>query len=114
MVIEDLKNAFWGAVVDCLVQFHGLSAGEANTRASALRSDLELALGTKFEPGLIYHDEPFYIASRLAGNELNLEAHWEDYRAILARRYGPVEAEMATSGGFASQISTSDRAQGGW
>lgn len=90
MVMELLKNAFWEAVIDCLVRFHGLSGADARARAFRLRSDIEAALGTRFEPGLIYHDEPFYIASRLAGQELDLEPRRAEYDEILTRRLGHV------------------------
>lgn len=37
MVIEELKDAFWEAVVDCLVQFHDFSRTDARAQASDLR-----------------------------------------------------------------------------
>jgi hypothetical protein len=109
MVIELLKDAFWEAVVDCLVRFHGLSGAEAKARALRFRSDIEFTLGNRFEPGLIYHDEPFYIASRLSGRELDLERHRVEYNEILTRRLGAVPDVTATVPG-----STSGVAPGEW
>jgi hypothetical protein len=108
MVIELLKDAFWEAVIDCLVRFHGLSGTEARARACRFRADIELALGTGFEPGLIYHDEPFYIASRLAGHELDLEPHRVEYSAILTRRLGAPDIAAMVPG------STPGMARGEW
>ena len=90
MVMEQLKDAFWEAVTDCLVQFHGFSRTDARARARDRRTDLERVLGNRFEPGIIYHDEPFYIAERLAGRELDVQRHRLEYDAILARRHEDV------------------------
>lgn len=86
--MEQLKDAFWEAVVDCLEHFHGLSRVDAQARASDLRTRLERLLGDRFEPGIVYHDEPFYIAARLAGRELDLLRHQAEYDEIRARRLG--------------------------
>ncbi|HEX5872368.1 MAG TPA: hypothetical protein VFY65_18190 [Longimicrobium sp.] len=90
MVTEELKNAFWDAVSDCLVRFHGFTRAEANARTFARHSEVGSEPGRAFEPELIYHDEPFYIASRLAGHDLDLEPHLVAYHAILTRRLGHV------------------------
>jgi hypothetical protein len=110
MGIEQLKNAFWDAVVHCLVRFHHVSCTEARARAFDLRSRAERALGSAFEPGLIYHDEPFYVASRLAGRELDLQLHRAEYDAILAQRLGTIhDVTAAASGRPAPGL-----AEGGW
>lgn len=108
VLTEQLKNAFWEAVIDCLVQFHGLSSSDARARALRLRSKIEFALGTRFEPGLIYHDEPFYIASRLVGRELDLEPLRAQYDTILTRRLGSM-AEPGTAAPVSNRL-----AEGGW
>lgn len=97
MVIEQLKDAFWEAVIDCLVQFHGLSSIEARARARCRRMELERVLGNRFEPGIIYHDEPFYVAERLAGRALDLQRYRVEYDAILTRRLGSM-AELGAAG----------------
>ena len=109
MVMEQLKDAFWEAVVDCLVQFHGFSRMDARAQAFNLRSRLERVLGNRFEPGVIYHDEPFYIAARLAGREIDLRRHWPEYDAIRSRRLGRM-----TESGDAGANSTSGLGLGGW
>lgn len=108
MGIEELKDAFWEAVIDCLVQFHDFSRTDARARASDFRSWNERVLGDRFEPGIVYHDEPFYIAGRLAGRELDLQRHHLEYDAILTRRLGSMELEGARP------VSTSRPGQGGW
>ena len=113
MVTDQLKNAFWEAVTDSLEQFHGLSCIEAKARVFDLRSDIEGAPRSRFEPDLIYHDEPFHIASRLAGRELDLEPYLPAYRAILARRLGHLEAGVPDVGVPASPAAPR-LAQGGW
>lgn len=87
MAMEELKNAFWLAVTDSLVQFHGFSFIDAKARAFELRSKIENVLFLGCMPDLIYHDEPFYIASSLAGHELELQQHMAEYQAILERRF---------------------------
>ena len=106
--IERLKNAFWEAIIDCLVQFHGFSRTDARARARDRRAGLERVLGNRFEPGIIYHDEPFYIAERLAGHELDLRRHRLEYDAILARRLGSMELD------FAEPASTIRPGRDGW
>ena len=95
MVMEQLKDAFWEAVTDCLVQFHGFFRTDARARARDRRAGFERVLGNRFEPGIIYHDEPFYISERLAGRELDLQRHRLEYDAILARRLGSMELDFA-------------------
>ena len=109
MVMEQLKDAFWEAVVDCLVQFHGFSTGEARARARCRRAEFERVLGDRFEPGIIYHDEPFYVAERLAGRDLDLRSHCSEYDAILTRRLGSVSGIDV-----AGPISTSSLGRYGW
>lgn len=113
MVNEQLKNAFWEAVIDSLEQFHGFSRTEAKARAFDLRSDIERAPNSRFEPDLIYHDEPFYIASRLAGHELDFETYLPAYRAILTRRLGHLDAEVPNVSVSASPAAALRLAQGG-
>ena len=68
----------FGAVVDCLEQFHGESKpdgadpgeGPGGVGSSALRQGID--------NDLIYHAEPFDVACKLAGVELDT-----DYIAVL-------------------------------
>jgi hypothetical protein len=109
-----LKDAFWEAVTDSLEAFHGFSHMRATARVLHLRSELEGGPQSRFEPDLIYHDEPFYIASRLAGREVNLEPHLPAYRAILARRFGHLEAGDPLVSVSASHAAAPRLGQGGW
>lgn len=92
MAMEQLKNGFWQAVVDCLEQFHGFSCTEARARTFDLRSAIEGGPQSGFEPDLIYHNEPFHLACDLASHELDLTLHMANYQRILARRFDRIGA----------------------
>lgn len=94
MVMEQLKNAWWEAVIDSMEAFHGVPRSEAKVRAFDLRSDIEALPDPSFEPDIIYHDEPFYVASRLAGRELDVGEHRPAYRRILERRFGHLDGTL--------------------
>jgi hypothetical protein len=78
------RDAFWGAVVDCLEQFHGKSKPDAQALANDLRARVE-----RPPPGidgdLIYHAEPFDVACNLAGVELDPDSYRRPYELILRR-----------------------------
>jgi hypothetical protein len=95
MVIDQLKNAFWEAVVDCLEQFHAVPRIEAKARVFDLRSDIESGPYRTFEPDIIYHDEPLYVAARLAGCHPEFTENLPAYRAIRERRFGHIGDQVA-------------------
>ena len=80
-----IKNAFWGAVEDCLVEIHGLQRAEAHQKREDLRQRIESP-----QPGLssvlIYHAEPFYVACDLVEKELE-PSQYPLYEAILERHH---------------------------
>lgn len=88
--MDQLKNAFWEAVVDCLEQFHAVPRMKAKAMAFDLRSDIEAAPSRMFEPDIIYHDEPLYVAARLAGCHPEFTENLPAYRAIRERRFGHI------------------------
>lgn len=94
-MIDQLKNAFWQAVVDCLEQFHGVPRVQAKARVFDLRSDIEAGPYHTFEPDIIYHDEPLYVAARLAGCHTEFTRNLPAYRAIRERRFGHIGREGA-------------------
>ncbi len=79
------RDAFWGAVVDCLEQFHGKSKPDAEALASDLRRRIEHP-PPGIDNDLIYHAEPFDVACKLAGVELDADSHRRTYERILRRR----------------------------
>ncbi|HEV3049180.1 MAG TPA: hypothetical protein VGX50_02685 [Longimicrobium sp.] len=95
MVMDQLKNAFWQTVVDCLEQFHAVPRIEAKVRVFDLRSDIEGGPYHSFEPDIIYHDEPLYVAARLAGCHPEFTENLPAYRAIRERRFGQIGSEGA-------------------
>jgi hypothetical protein len=84
-----LRDAFWQAVEECLVEFHQKTPRNALLEAAQLRREVETT-----PPGLngdlIYHAEPFYVACDLAGlHDLSeqgrlLAANRQKYDSILS------------------------------
>lgn len=87
-VMGQLKDGFWEAVADCLVEFHGMPRAEAAPKARELRALLDWGPASPSYPDIIYHDEPFYIANRAMQRELQIDDFHEAYYHILARRVG--------------------------
>jgi hypothetical protein len=61
-----MRDAFWQAVEDCLVEFHSKSPRDATYEAAKLRRDLENS-PPDIDGDIIYHSEPFYVACDIAG-----------------------------------------------
>ncbi len=89
---KTLILGFWDAVVECLVQFHGIDHGQAYLLTLDLRRRLAVRGARLEEVDLFYHEEPFKIACTLANHELDIDKHWGQYEAILDRAYGPATA----------------------
>ncbi len=84
MNTADADAKYWCVVEECLVQLHGLSREDAETRWQDYRRRLE----ENPLPGLadsVYHDEPLYVANDLAGRDLDDRAVDATYRAIQER-----------------------------
>ena len=79
-----VKDGFWGAVVDCLVEFHQMARDEAVSRAGKLRDKLDHP-----PPGLMddlyLNGEPFFVACDIAGTKLDLDSRYAQYESILQR-----------------------------
>lgn len=96
MDAEPLKHAFWATVTDCLEAFHGFGRDEALLTVARYRESVENPPLDQLPPAgydadLIFHEEPFYLASDLAGRELDLARNREAYERIVTARYGPAE-----------------------
>jgi hypothetical protein len=73
---------FWSAVERCLTEFHHTEPTKAHQTVKSFR--LRLEQGSK-DPSLIYHSEPFNVASSLAASPLRLEGPLIDrYNEILS------------------------------
>jgi len=85
---RELKNAFWKVVEECLVAFHDFSKEGARARSLEYRAEIESPLEALVEKygnrsDVFYHDEPFNIACRIAGHDLDLESLYWTYRKII-------------------------------
>jgi len=78
------RDAFWGAVVDCLEQFHGRTKVEARALAKDLRARIERP-SPGIDGDLIYHAEPFDVACNLNQRQLDLDSYRLPYELILRR-----------------------------
>jgi hypothetical protein len=78
---------FWRAVHDCLVQFHHLASAQAQRRVREFRLRLQSA-PEDIDGDLIFHEEPFALACRLAGREQPFPSGKEAplYQEILQQR----------------------------
>ncbi len=89
-----MKNAWWEVVADCLVEFFGYSQKKADAAAARRRTDIENP-PPGLESDLIYHDEPFNVASALAGASREMRPPRDRYDAIYALRFGAAERHVA-------------------
>ena len=96
MVTEALKNAFWAAVADCLARFHGIEPQIAKARTFELRQTSE-SPPPGIDADLVYHAEPFDVACRVAGHDLDLAAFRASYDEILSNRFGPAREEVTAA-----------------
>jgi hypothetical protein len=86
MIDTQAKNSFWSVVEDCLVEFHGFSQCDAHSRSEKLRKELENPQTGIVRGDLVYHDEPFEIARRIAQSDLDLSSQNRgQYEGILRR-----------------------------
>lgn len=93
MVEPQVAESFWAVVKECLIQFHGFSHVAAVARVADVRSRLdqlasssseEIKRGERTFDGMIYHEEPWYIACNLAGKEIPLTPNRAAYEQIIA------------------------------
>jgi hypothetical protein len=94
--IQSLKDAWWAVVADCLVEFHGYSRSYADAAAAKLRARIE-SPPPGLESDILYHDEPFDVASRLAGASLEMPPPRDRYHAIRDRRFGGAERYLVAN-----------------
>ena len=87
-VMEQLKDGFWDAVLDCLVEFHHLPREEAAPKVREFRAILDWGDASPFVPDIIYHAEPFRLANDIAERELDIADYREPYFRIRDRRIG--------------------------
>ena len=91
MVEARAASAFWAAVEDCLVGFHGMQRETAAEMVTSFwrrlpQGPVENSNGSSFAD-MIYHSEPWYIACNLADRELPLRAHQAGYNEILKQNH---------------------------
>lgn len=84
------RNAFWEVVEKCLVKFHNLTPQVATTKALEFRRELE-SPPAGIDGDIVYHEEPFYVACRLAGQfdtratDCLLKSNSKKYKSLLAK-----------------------------
>lgn len=85
----NLAAEFWTAVEDCLVRFHAIDIHLAREKTQSLWQRLRQTAQPEAYRDMIYHEEPWYIACRLAGRE-DAPPEPENaapYKAILRRHH---------------------------
>jgi hypothetical protein len=78
---------FWRIVVDCLESFHGRDTAAALDLVRQFRTLLREA-PAEIDTELIFHEEPFALAARLAGSTELVPSQEQEarYREILRKR----------------------------
>lgn len=91
MVTVEMASRFWGAVEDCLVEFHDLSRSDAAVLVTNLWRSLPTAVKEHQQPDsyaqMIYHAEPWYIACNIKGEEKSVTENKAAYDRILLRNH---------------------------
>ncbi|HEY0151731.1 MAG TPA: hypothetical protein VGB92_07030 [Longimicrobium sp.] len=91
MITAQQAEAFWSVVEECLVRFHEYPASLASQQVAEFRSYLVSAPGG-MRKGMVFHAEPFDVASRIADSELPLLQVSEEYAVLMAAAF-PAEPE---------------------
>lgn len=88
MTNDKLTLKFWDLVVECLVKFYGLNYADAHQKAIELRGRLRESErpDEMVNPSdMIFHEEPFYVASNLMDRQLKLKDYRKEYTVILQK-----------------------------
>ena len=86
---DEAKREFWAVVKECLHIFHNNNEDLALGQLKVLRQKVSNLSCEEAE--LFFHAEPFDVACRLAGDELNVKDVLERYLEIRSQIYNPVE-----------------------
>ena len=88
VVPEDEQAHYWHVVERCLTAFHGLTKGAARKKVRHCQEEVEQLPQATAE--LFFHAEPFDVACRIAGRELDPTPFLTRYLQI---RDQPTEGE---------------------
>ena len=80
-------KVFWDAIIECLVQFHGMEQNNALKRVSDFQDRLLQTPEYIREDvcTIIYHSNPFDVACDLARTQLDVSEYRKPYQEILER-----------------------------
>jgi hypothetical protein len=96
MITVQQAEAFWGVVVECLVRFHARPAPLATREVAEYRAYLAAA-PPEMRRGMVYHAEPFDVASWIADTPLSLDDVAEEYDMMMDAAF-PTHSEPLASG----------------
>ncbi|MSQ09537.1 MAG: hypothetical protein EXR52_00810 [Dehalococcoidia bacterium] len=86
-------GAYWEAVRQCLVRFHGMSSKAARDVVSRYRLRLRESgppmRTLRADEDIVCHEEPFYLACDLAGSVLDETRYWSAYEELLRTIHEP-------------------------
>ncbi len=85
VIPDEAKDQFWAVVKECLRVFHNRRRQVALREVGHLRNKLALAPGEEIE--LFFHSEPFDVACRLAGRDLDIKDFLARYLEIREHFY---------------------------
>ena len=91
MITARQAEAFWGVVADCLVRFHAYPVPQAEAELSEYRAYLAAA-PPEMRRGMVFHAEPFDVASWIADNPLSRFDFEEEYEAMMDATFPEAEA----------------------
>ncbi|CAA9302205.1 MAG: hypothetical protein AVDCRST_MAG68-701 [uncultured Gemmatimonadetes bacterium] len=82
MITGQQAEVFWSVVAECLVRFHAHPVTLACKEVAEYRAHLaEAPKGMR--RGMVYHSEPFEVASRIAGDAVQLSDVAQEYAAMM-------------------------------
>jgi hypothetical protein len=79
------SGSFWDATLECLVEFHDKGHKEAFKMLTDYKARVRQISPPELSKGIMavtYHEEPFYLANKLAHNDLDSREHIDKYNEI--------------------------------
>lgn len=92
IVPDDAKEEFWAVVTDCLHAFHGRTLAASRREVKQERGVVDSL--PMDEAMYFYHREPYDIACRITGRQIDVEEHRDRYLHIRDVKHGTGIAEQ--------------------
>jgi hypothetical protein len=94
MITAQQAEAFWSVVAECLIRFHSYPVAQAAQEVAEFRAYLVEAPGG-MRKGMVFHAEPFDVASRIADSSLPLSEVLEEYEMLMESAFPEASEPLA-------------------